>query len=144
MCQQAHITLQSAPASTAAARRWAARQLLDFYGALPAEVADDVAVVVSELATNCVRSGAGGFDLDLDAHHVRLIIAATDTAPGVPVRRRAAPSAGSGRGLNIIAALSDRWGVTPRELGKTVWVQLAVPQGSGPGFACDFASEQPG
>jgi hypothetical protein len=40
-------------------------------------------------------------------------------------------SSESGRGLHLVAALSDDWGVTPRPAapGKTVWAELHVPTG---------------
>jgi hypothetical protein len=31
-----------------------------------------------------------------------------------------------GRGLLVVAALADDWGVTPRVIGKSVWAELAV------------------
>ena len=35
----------------------------------------------------------------------------------------------SGRGLHLVEAMADRWGVEPdgRGLGKTVWFELDVP-----------------
>lgn len=144
MCQQAHLKMPSAPASMAAARAWVAAQLDDLYATLPSVLRDDVALIVSELATNCVRNAPGGFELDLDVHHAWLTIAATDTAPGMPTRRAPAPVAASGRGLNIIAALAERWGVTPRDAGKTVWVQLGLPQHAGPSFTCDLPPDARG
>lgn len=36
-----------------------------------------------------------------------------------------------GRGLQIVAALADDWGVTPRVIGKTVWAELAVSSKEG-------------
>ncbi|MFD3976796.1 ATP-binding protein [Streptomyces cyaneofuscatus] len=32
----------------------------------------------------------------------------------------------SGRGLLIVDALAERWGVRPRNPGKTVWAQLCT------------------
>ncbi|MPY63287.1 ATP-binding protein, partial [Streptomyces spongiae] len=40
----------------------------------------------------------------------------------------------SGRGLHLVAALADDWGVTPRPTapGKTVWAELCAPTGGRP------------
>jgi hypothetical protein len=36
----------------------------------------------------------------------------------------------SGRGLALVDALADRWGVEPRgAVGKTVWALLVLPEG---------------
>lgn len=32
----------------------------------------------------------------------------------------------SGRGLVIVDAIAAKWGVRPRDPGKTVWVHLAI------------------
>ena len=39
----------------------------------------------------------------------------------------------SGRGLHLVEAMADRWGVEPdgRGLGKTVWFELDVPSTPG-------------
>ncbi|MEU8653729.1 ATP-binding protein [Streptomyces sp. NPDC048737] len=43
-----------------------------------------------------------------------------------PKSRRSEPEAGSGRGLLIVEALADKWGVEDRDLGKTVWAELST------------------
>jgi histidine kinase-like protein len=35
-------------------------------------------------------------------------------------------TAESGRGLALVAAFTDAWGVRDREIGKTVWARLIV------------------
>ncbi|MFJ8750595.1 ATP-binding protein [Streptomyces sp. NPDC102441] len=95
---------------------------------LPVEPA---ANIVAELAANAAvhgRAPGRDFRLGLAVHHEALLrIEVTDTrgerlplAPGI-----AADDAESGRGLLIVEALADRWGVdvgpAPR---KTVWAEL--------------------
>jgi len=36
----------------------------------------------------------------------------------------------SGRGLTMVSALSRRWGVTPRIIGKRVWCEMEIKAGS--------------
>ncbi|WP_405798750.1 ATP-binding protein [Streptomyces sp. NBC_01506] len=50
----------------------------------------------------------------------------------MPVLRESQETDTDGRGLLLVDALSDKWGVRPRDVGKTVWVHLPVsPPGLG-------------
>ena len=85
----------------------------------------DVMVMVSELATNAVKHGGGGFEVGafVDADHLRVEV--TDTDPNIPQVQWVPAGATSGRGLLIVETLSDAWGVTAREGGgKAVWFEL--------------------
>lgn len=64
----------------------------------------------------------------------RLRVEVRDWADGLPRLKPTAPDddgdlAEGGRGLAIVATLSDRWGVIPRVIGKSVWfeINLGVP-----------------
>jgi hypothetical protein len=51
----------------------------------------------------------------------QLRVEVTDTGDGKPERRNPGPRDPTGRGLQIVEALSDHWDVTPaRPAGKTV------------------------
>ena len=82
-----------------------------------------VELMVSELATNCVRHGGTRFDLvvDLSADEVRVEV--TDSGPGTPIVQSPSPTEPTGRGLRIVATLSHTWGVetVSDQAGKTVW-----------------------
>ena len=85
---------------------------------------DDVLVMLSELATNAVRHAGGGFEVALldTADGVRVEVA--DSSPSVPQAQWVPAGATSGRGLAIVDALSDAWGVTALEGGgKAVWFE---------------------
>lgn len=97
----------------------------------------DVAVLlVSELVTNGVLHAgtpvgvAAGYDGDT------LAVAVTDGAPGGitggPWPERHPRGAPSGRGLRIVDALADAWGVSVHDQGKTVWFELGPGAGGGP------------
>ncbi|MCX2971069.1 MULTISPECIES: ATP-binding protein [Streptomyces] len=98
---------------------------------LPSERA---AHVVAELAANAVLHGrvpGRDFRLDLAVTGATLRIEVTDTrGDRLPATDAEPPTdvAESGRGLLLVAALSDRWGVrtgpVPR---KTVWAELTLP-----------------
>ncbi|MET9434137.1 ATP-binding protein [Streptomyces sp. NPDC006551] len=94
-------------------------------------ISEPTAHIVAELATNAVTHGrvpGRDFRLALTATAATLRIEVTDTrADRMPVLGGAEPtdSAESGRGLVIVEALADRWGVVagpvPR---KTVWAEI--------------------
>jgi len=48
-------------------------------------------------------------------------------APHEPRQRSVGPDAVDGRGLAIVAALADRWGVERDGLGQSVWAELSFP-----------------
>ena len=100
-------------------------------GRVPPSVLDDALLVVSELVTNSVRhSGAPDgavvvIRVQLTGTMVRLEV--EDPGP----RRRDRPAGpgsrgGGGFGLNLVRALSERWGLERVVAGGTrVWAQLA-------------------
>ncbi|MFI6878533.1 ATP-binding protein [Streptomyces sp. NPDC050400] len=90
-------------------------------------VLDDAAYVVAELAANAVTHGrlpGRDFRLGLYVAGGVLRIEVADARGDRQPQVRAAEGE-SGRGLVVVAALADRWGVTdgpsPR---KTVWAEL--------------------
>jgi anti-sigma regulatory factor (Ser/Thr protein kinase) len=106
------------PESVAAARRFALQSL----GGLSADVLDAVELMVSELATNCIRHTGGSFDLAIVRGRGQVRIEVTDRAGGTPRMRSPGPEDPTGRGLQIVNMLSQDWGVEQRaSAGKTVW-----------------------
>ncbi|GAB2722226.1 ATP-binding protein [Streptomyces bullii] len=87
---------------------------------------DPARLVVAELTTNAATHGrVPGRDFRLLMYVVAgtLRIEVTDTRDDrLPTSRLPAPDAESGRGLLLVGALADRWGVTPGlPPRKTVW-----------------------
>jgi len=94
--------------------------------AVPGESLDDAVLLVSELVTNAVRHG-GGDDVRVTAALCPggLRVGVGDDGPGFPVRREADEDDTNGRGVAIVAALADQWGVDVHpDDGKTVWFTL--------------------
>ncbi|MGW6597984.1 ATP-binding protein [Streptomyces sp. NPDC055036] len=94
-------------------------------------VRDSLELAVSELVANAVVHGRAAkgsrvtvtYRLDED----RLRAEVRDWASGMPRINRQSPHgtyATGGRGLQVVAALSDRWGVIPRVIGKSVWFEF--------------------
>ncbi|MFW6639196.1 ATP-binding protein [Nocardiopsis algeriensis] len=97
-------------------------------------LSSDVTVVVSELVTNAVRHGRplpltghgdGGIQLSLMRSGGEFICAVRDGGDGLPRRREADPVLEGGRGLALVSAFAQEWGVIPTPPGgKFVWAQF--------------------
>jgi len=93
-------------------------------------LADLAALLVSELVTNSLRYATGpiGVRLVRPAHlDGVLLVEVSDPLPDPPRQRIARLDDEGGRGLQLVARSSRRWGTRPGEGGKTVWFELAVP-----------------
>ncbi|MGW0293449.1 ATP-binding protein [Streptomyces tuirus] len=90
---------------------------------------DPAGQIVAELAANAATHGrVPGRDFRLTLYVVggTLRIEVTDTrGDRLPRLARPAPDATTGRGLLVVAALADRWGVAPGpHPRKTVWAEV--------------------
>ncbi|WP_351230672.1 ATP-binding protein [Streptomyces sp. NPDC002133] len=123
-------------------------------------VVDDAVLILSELLSNACRHGrplgrAEIGDGDIRAawrfdKAGRLTVEVTDGGgPTRPIPATPSVTAHGGRGLNIISALAQDWGVRDSEAGEvTVWVLVTEGHrrddfatrvtGSGPGSGFDF------
>lgn len=93
-------------------------------------VADLTALLVSELVTNSLRHATGPIGVRLlrpAGADDTLRVEVSDPLPDPPRERVAHPEDEGGRGLQLVAGSSRRWGTRPGEAGKTVWFELAVP-----------------
>jgi anti-sigma regulatory factor (Ser/Thr protein kinase) len=92
----------------------------------PTETIEVAELMVSELATNCIRHAGTGFELVVvTGDEIRIEI--SDSGTGTPRLLTPRPTDPSGRGLRIVEGLSRRWGVSSRPRGKTVWFTLLTP-----------------
>ena len=55
-----------------------------------------------------------------------LTVEVSDRSPHLPQPRLAADDEESGRGLSLVRALADGWGVRPTDEGKTTWFTLRL------------------
>jgi two-component sensor histidine kinase len=119
-------TFTASPESIPAARRYVDEALTQ----VPASSCRTASLLVSELATNAVRH-AGGYDFVVEVQTFpdegRLWVGVTDTDLGLPVLRAPSVTAESGRGVQLISILADRWGARRRRhtTEKTVWFELS-------------------
>lgn len=101
------------------AARWMVREHLSD------GLADDCALMVSELVTNAVVHGGSAVRLRLTIHPGWIYVEVADDGCGVPQVTDGDPEATSGRGLIIVDSLAREWGVLSQPGGgKIVWFIL--------------------
>lgn len=92
-----------------------------------AKVITNSALIVSELVANAVRHGRDPIDMGLSVHEDTLRIEVSDGGALVKpiVAASASPDRTDGRGLALVEASSECWGVEshPND-GKTVWADV--------------------
>ena len=116
--------LQSAPQAPGIARRGLQRELA---GTLEAETVARLGLIVSELVTNSVVHGPGRpivLRLEVQADGaVRGEVEDQGRNGVVKIRRETMEDEIGGKGLAIVDALADRWGV--HERSTHVWFELS-------------------
>ncbi|WP_432001006.1 SpoIIE family protein phosphatase [Streptomyces sioyaensis] len=90
-----------------------------------------VELVVSELVTNAIRYGVPPVQLRLIRDSTTLICEVSDNSNAAPHLRRARTFDEGGRGLLIVAQLTDRWGCRYTQAGKTIWAEVPIPVTAG-------------
>jgi anti-sigma regulatory factor (Ser/Thr protein kinase) len=95
---------------------------------LPYEEQGVLVLLVSELATNCIKHTASGFSVAIEVDRDRARVRVTDCGFGTPVLGDPHLHDCSGRGLLIVQQLSDDWGVDTDGSGegKTVWFSMSL------------------
>ncbi|MFF2651161.1 ATP-binding protein [Streptomyces sp. NPDC058045] len=93
-------------------------------------VGDTTVLLVSELVTNALRHASGPIGVRLVLPVVRpgnLVVEVSDPLPDPPRARPATPEDENGRGLQLVAHATRRWGTRRIPEGKTVWFELPLP-----------------
>ncbi|MFJ9420357.1 SpoIIE family protein phosphatase [Streptomyces sp. NPDC101227] len=121
----AAMDLPSDPAAVSGARGFAS-DVLAAWGLEELSFATEL--IVSELVTNAIRYGKSPVQL-------RMILQSTltcevfDASSTAPHLRRARVSDEGGRGLLLVAQLTERWGTRHSREGKVIWAEQALPAG---------------
>lgn len=112
-------------ASVRAARRFLRRWLDGAPGLEPA--LDSAELALSEVASNAVLHAHTPFDVRLLPLDGGLRVEVTDRWPGLPAVKRHGQQAPTGRGLELVLAVAQEFGVEPHGPdGKTVWFEVRV------------------
>jgi len=117
------MTLPATAGSSARARE-AVAEAASAWG-LSEDVADDAALVVTELVSNAVDHAAGPIGLTVTRTDSGLRIEVADTSSTPPQQRPIQVDSARGRGLIIVAALTSSWGTDQNGSGKVVWAELS-------------------
>lgn len=99
---------------------------------LSPDLVDDAVLMASELVTNAFLYGEAPYELVLHADPEEIVCMVVDCGPPLPVARVVDADAERGRGLCIVAALSEGfWGCHPQKyvtspgrIGKATWFAL--------------------
>lgn len=121
--------LPALPQTVRGAREFATEVLADL---APEDAVDDVTLALSEIVTNAVLHAGTTIKISVAVGHDLVRVEVADGSPRVPSARDYASTAGTGRGLRLVAALSARWGVDVRSGGKSVWFEVSLSPDSPP------------
>jgi anti-sigma regulatory factor (Ser/Thr protein kinase) len=116
-------SFEPSEASVGAARRFVAGTITD----VAVGVSESVTVMVSELSTNALVHAASGFEVTVDRSDRHVLVSVRDRGDGTPELHSPDASEPHGRGLRIVEALSDEWGISSTsDTGKTVWFRMSL------------------
>ena len=90
------------------------------------ELADSTELIASELIANVIRHAHGPIRLRLIRGN-DLVCEVFDGSETTPRIRRTSWTDEDGRGLQLVAALSDRWGTRYLTTGKSIWTEQSLP-----------------
>ncbi|MEU6387537.1 ATP-binding protein [Streptomyces bauhiniae] len=124
--QEFAMRFTATPRGARLARRLVSLRLDEWGHPYDGRLNEAVTLIAAELAANAVRHGrvpGRDFHLRLAGEDGTVRVEVSDTLterlPEVRV-----PCGESGRGLILVEALADKWGVAPRQPGKTVWAEV--------------------
>jgi hypothetical protein len=87
---------------------------------------DDVLVVVSELVQNVSKHTRSSGELIISVQPGTVLVEVGDSSTIVPHTRRRDLLRVGGRGLLLVEAMSEQWGVRTCPQGKAVWALLSA------------------
>ena len=123
-----------AEASSAAVARDAVRRLVltagpDTQTASSQQALDRVVLLTSEVVTNAVLHAGTPLRLTAAIEAGRAVVRVYDGARIPPRRRAYRNEDANGRGMHLVDALADQWGIEETAAGKCVWFSITVSAG---------------
>jgi anti-sigma regulatory factor (Ser/Thr protein kinase) len=122
--RRARIDLPRSPASVGAARRFIEARMSAW--SFPAPAGEQLVLIGSELVTNAVLHARTDLTLTLELRDGRARVSVQDQSQAPATLRHYRADALTGRGLGVVAALSDSWGISTAADGKVVWAEVAA------------------
>ena len=113
------------PSSVSEARERVAGLLRD---ADREELVETAVLLTSEVVTNALLHAGTDMHIAATLDESGLSVQVRDGSPHLPSPRRYAATSGTGRGLLMLEAMVDDWGVTRHRDGKTVWFRISGPE----------------
>ncbi|WP_091025160.1 ATP-binding SpoIIE family protein phosphatase [Nocardioides szechwanensis] len=86
-------------------------------------------LLLTELLSNALRHAEESIRVSVEFLGTVLRVDVFESSHRMPRVRALGSTETSGRGLRLVESLSDDWGVTPREQGKSVWFRLDLAGG---------------
>ncbi|MGI5267753.1 ATP-binding protein [Nonomuraea sp. CA-218870] len=122
-------------ARAVAGARAATRKALETLG-VPSGLVDDAVLMMSEIVTNALLYGDPPYEMAVTADPREILCVVVDSGRLLPAPRLPGSGDERGRGLHIVAVLSDgfygchpqRYLTWPDRLGKATW--FALPRGA--------------
>jgi anti-sigma regulatory factor (Ser/Thr protein kinase) len=118
--REALVHLRSDVASLREGRRFVARTLRDWQ--VEESRIEPVLLVANELVANAIVHARSAPVLSLEVSGDDLLVRVSDDSRVAPVPQTPSVDGSGGRGLILVEALSDRWGIDTAGRGKSVWV----------------------
>jgi GAF domain-containing protein/anti-sigma regulatory factor (Ser/Thr protein kinase) len=127
-----HLSIQRRDLSGVRQARTFVHDRLSCWGL--ADMSDDLELIASEIVTNALVHAGSDVDVRLRMYEDRIRLEVRDSAsdPPVPIpyslSEEGCSRAEHGRGLFLVDALADTWNTSPNGFGKTVWLEMDIPQ----------------
>lgn len=115
------LSLSPDPSAVSRARAWVV-SVLDGW---PEATVDTARLLLSEVVTNAVLHARTPISVDVRPYGDGAMFEVRDEHPAGPLPKHFEPDSPTGRGLILVDALADEWGVTRTDDGKVVWFLIA-------------------
>jgi PAS domain S-box-containing protein len=94
------------------------------------QLVESATLLLSEIVTNAFVHVGTEVLIRVLSTKEAVRVEVEDAGAHLPARRHYAGTAGTGRGLQLVDDLADRWGADPHSTGKTVWFEMGdLPTG---------------
>ena len=121
-----HVPLDPEPRSAAAARRF----VVECLRPLDEETEGTLKILTSEVVTNAILHARTPLLLGVAQGPDRIVVCVEDRNMAAPEHQPYSGERTTGRGIVILEALADRWGIATEERGKAVWFTMRLTAGS--------------